>query len=286
MPKRVFIDEEDTSDTETDYLTCKKPKHKVTSVKAIIGKRHILDYYFIDALHYDYLNWKDCFPKGNVSLRKLIFDKSWDDFMSSVGEEKWFKYIETVLSGTMFVKNIVPHAELVFNAFNMVSLQDIKVVFIGQDPYPNTFKVNGIDVTSACGSSFSLPLNYKKKVQPSLNNIYKNAFNYGHMHMVPKSGCLASWILQGCFMINSALTTEHTVCGAHVKLWEIFTFNLIKYLNEKCDNLVFMVWGAHAHNVCKYVDPKKHLIVTSSHPSNQSCDKTFNGFEYGEFKDE
>jgi uracil-DNA glycosylase len=88
------------------------------------------------------------------------------------------------------------------------------------------------------------------------------------------------WLLQGCLMINSALTTIHTKIGAHQATWKDFTVDLIKYINAKCQNVVFLAWGKHAHTLCLHIDPSRHKIITSSHPSPMSVTNTMSGKSY------
>ncbi len=180
-------------------------------------------------------------------------------------------------------KTILPNAELCFNSFNVLSPGKIKVVFIGQDPYVDVEKINGKYVPQATGFAFSIPVSYPKN-PPSLVNIYKNMIEFGHLKKMPATGCLANWILQGCFMINAALTTIYGEKNAHSLIWKNFTDDLLKYLNDNFENLVFVVWGKFAHNICLNIDPNRHHIITSSHPSPLGFDKTFEGKTYGMVK--
>ena len=168
---------------------------------------------------------------------------------------------------------------MIFNAFNILSPQNIKVVIIGQDPYFNINKINGKNIPQAMGCSFSVPLNYPKP--PSLANIYKNLHNYGHVAEIPVTGNLSFWIIQGCLMINAAFTTIHGKANAHKDTWKEFTRDLIKYINSVCEKIVFMAWGKDAHMLCLNIDPTRHEIITSSHPSPFSAASEYSGLAYG-----
>jgi uracil-DNA glycosylase len=154
---------------------------------------------------------------------------------------------------------------------------------MGQDPYPGMNKVKGKMIPQATGISFSVPFNFPKP--ESLINIYHNLLNFGHIKKIPKSGNLIYWILQGCFMVNASLTTFLREKNVHRCIWRHFTDDLLDYLNKKLKNLVFMVWGKDAHVLCQKIDPKKHYIITSSHPSPLSYGKTFIGSSYGNHND-
>lgn len=254
---------------------CKEP---------IIGNRPMIDYIFADANNYSFKTWKDCFPDKKVNLRSLIFNSAWDDFFSLVEKKTYFKNMENIISSYLSRDNeiILPHAELVFNIFNILSPKQIKVVISGQDPYPEMNDINGKSIPQAMGFSFSVPLNYPKPY--SLKNIYDNLLKFGHIKNIPKSGCLSYWILQGCFMMNAAFTTFHAKKNVHRNLWKCFSDDLLSYINTKCKNIVFVVWGKDAHMLCQNIDPYRHHIITSSHPSPLGFQKTFTGFAYGQYK--
>lgn len=248
--------------------------------------QNLIKYIFPDANNYHFKSWKDCFPDGKVHLRSLVYNNNWDNFFDSIQKYSWYSEMEHKLS--MCLSNqeetILPHAELVFNSLNVLSPHKIKVIIIGQDPYPNVKNINNTLVPDATGNSFSAPLNSPKP--RSLGNIYHNLLRFGHIDKIPNSGCLSYWILQGCFMINATLTTYQGKYNVHRDIWKLFADHLINYINDQCHKIVFMVWGKDAHNLCKYVNPNSHYIITSSHPSPRSFDKTLNGFEYGKLKNE
>lgn len=290
-PRKKFMDEDEESDDDEIILTKKvidksgkSDKSDKSNILPIIGDRPITDYIFADVGDYSFKSWEQCFPDKKVTLRSLVFNPAWDEFFDMVEKKPYYKGMERILSDYLSKskETIVPHAELVFNAFNILSPNKIKVVIVGQDPYPGMNKINGKLIPQAMGFSFSVPLNYPKP--PSLENIYKNLLEFNHVVKMPTSGCLSSWILQGCFMINAAFTTFYTKKEAHKNTWKNFTDDLLEYINNKCKNVVFVVWGKSAHVLCKNIDPYKHHIITTSHPSPLGFDKTFSGTTYGKFK--
>ena len=95
---------------------------------------------------------------------------------------------------------------------------------------------------------------------------------------IPKSGNLNEWSQQGVFLLNSILTVEEGKPGSHKDLgWMQFTDKIIEILSEKKINIVFILWGAYAQSKIKLIDAKKHLIITSPHPSPLSAYKGFFG---------
>lgn len=272
---KIYI--EDSDDELDRKIKLKKNKlQKPGKIIPIFKPRLITNYLFAPLTKYDFKNWTECFP-DNVKIQNLIFNITWEEFFISQLSQQYFIEINNKLSEEVKrEKNkIYPRAELLFNALNVLNLENVKVVFIGQDPYIN--ETDG--VPEAMGLCFSVPYQYKKP--KSLSSIYNNLLEYKHIKRIPDNGCLAFWAMQGCLMLNTTLTVLPGKSNSHQKIWKTFTENLITYLNNNCENLVFLAWGANAHEICFNVDPKKHLIITSSHPSPMSFANTFNGYEYG-----
>lgn len=283
VPLNKFLDESEESDSVE--LPVKQIK-VLSRPKSVIGNRPLTDYLFVSNKTYNFLSWTDCFPNKMVSLRSLVFNPAWNDFFDSIEKKPYFKNMEKILSKYLTDKNrtIVPPAELVFNSFNVMSPKQINVVFIGQDPYPGILNIDGKNIPNAMGFSFSIPIGHPKS--ESLNNIYQNLKLFKHIKEIPEGGCLSTWVLQGCFMINASLTTIVGERNIHKNLWANFTNDLISYLSSKLSNTVFVVWGGPAHRLCKNICPKTHFLTTSSHPSPLSAHATLNGLVYGNIKNE
>lgn len=260
-----FRFEDEDESTEYDY----EPDVKLTRPDpSILLDRDPLDYLVVDMKNYNFQSWEDVFPT-HIDLLKLVFRREWREIIHSFSVKAYYPKLEEELN--KHKKNMVPPPELVFTAINICPIQKIRVLIIGQDPYVQPFQ--------AMGLSFSVPVNLQKP--PSLNTIYQNLFDHGHFKSIPKSGSLAGWALQGCLMLNTALTTELRNCNAHKSLWREFTEDLIRAVSEKCDSIVVLAWGKEAHELCfKCIDVSKHRIITSSHPSPKACDKPLNGYKY------
>lgn len=166
-------------------------------------------------------------------------------------------------------KTIFPRKELVFRAF-MTDLNDVKVVILGQDPYHTPGAAEGL--------AFSVP--NSQPIPPSLINIYKEIDDdIGH-HNNP-TGHLKNWQDQGVLLLNTVLTVEAHKAGSHRgKGWEIFTTEVIKYLNENREHLVFLLWGRDARNKKALIDTSKHLVLEAPHPSPLSAYSGFFGCKH------
>ena len=139
----------------------------------------------------------------------------------------------------------------------------MKVVIIGQDPYH--------EPGQAMGLSFSVPDGVP--LPPSLQNIYKEiAADLGAP--VCQSGDLTRWAEQGVLLLNATLTVRAHVANSHQRLgWGIFTDAAIKALSDGRENLVFMLWGGFARSKKALIDPRRHCILESVHPSPLSANR-------------
>jgi len=219
--------------------------------------------------NYPYLKWGQYF-KNIVKLDQLPLNRDWYQIFKDEFKKDYVnrieKYFARCLNKTDGKIEIFPYPELVFNAFNATFLDDLKVVIVGQDPYP---KFATGEVPQAMGLSFSVPVDVT--VPSSLQNIYKNLEKFGHLIEKPKHGNLISWSYQGCLMLNTALTVQKGIKNSHKKFWTPFTKFLIKYLSKNFDNLVFVLWGGPAvDNLLEHIDKKRHKVTISSHPSGFS----------------
>ena len=155
----------------------------------------------------------------------------------------------------------------IFNAFNLTPLTNVKVVIVGQDPYHGKGQANGL--------SFSVEDFIK--IPPSLQNIYKELFTDLRLTS-PQSGNLRNWAKQGVLLLNSSLTVEKGLPGSHQgKGWEVFTSEVLKIINIKKNNIVFILWGKKAQEKGEFLDRNRHLVIESTHPSPFSAHNGFFG---------
>lgn len=168
---------------------------------------------------------------------------------------------------------ILPYPNYIFNAFKLTQYDNVKVVFIGQDPYHGVNVCKSKDgneyfVPQATGACFSIPVGVK--IPSSLKNIFDNQIKFNHIKKQPNHGNLEEWAKQGCLLLNTALTVRYSEAGCHAKIWSWFTDAIIKHLSEKKNNIVFVLWGKHALEKRQLIDETKHKTVISSHPSGLS----------------
>ena len=188
-------------------------------------------------------------------------DNSWNELFDNIDFSKINDNIEKELDIFGDDYEFYPPKELVFNAFCKTSDQNLKVVILGQDPY--------INKNQAMGLSFSVPEG--EKLPPSLKNIYKKLNN-------KTSGDLTSWANQGVLLLNTSLSVRAGKSNCHSKIWKNVTDYMIKYISDKFDNIVFILWGRNALDKKKLIDESKHNLLISSHPSPLSYSKTLGSY--------
>jgi len=156
---------------------------------------------------------------------------------------------------------IFPKEEIRFLAFDLCSFEDIKVCILGQDPYHKKGQ--------AMGLSFSVPDNIK--IPPSLVNIFKEL--HQDLGIQKDSGNLTSWAKQGVLLLNSSLSVRESSANSHSELWKDFTDDIIQYISDEREGIIFILWGANAKSKKKFIDENKHYILESNHPSPLSANR-------------
>ncbi len=184
------------------------------------------------------------------------------DFLASSKRVELDEFLDKEYS----YKCIYPLKENIFQALEYCSLEQTKVVILGQDPYHGEGQAHGL--------SFSVPKGIK--IPPSLRNIFKELHSDLGIE-IPNHGDLSSWSKQGVLLLNNVLTVEKAKAGTHQKKgWEIFTAELIKLLSHQ-KNIAFLLWGSPAQKKAQQVSESQHLILKSVHPSPLSSYRGFFG---------
>lgn len=235
--------------------------------------------------NYNVKNWTEKYPDYAVKLENLKIHPSWCEFTTCpVFIEKLKvidEYLSYCLTKTNGKVNIYPYPDLIFNALNTTPLEDIKVVILGQDPYIKAENHDDKMIPQAMGLSFSVPKGIT--IPPSLENINKNLLRFGHIHKKPSHGNLSFWSHQGVFMLNTALSVQEGCSNSHENKWTEITDELIKFISDRTENVVFMLWGGPALKKKHLIDQNKHKITASSHPSPLSYKNTLQ--QYKSFED-
>ena len=183
--------------------------------------------------------------------------KTWDNFFEIVKKKDYWQSLESFWNEQYSTKTIYPPRELIFNAFKLTPLSEIKVVIIGQDPYH--------EKGQAMGLAFSVPNSCK--IPPSLINIFKE-IEYEFDKPVMKLGDLTYLTKQGVFLINTILTVEEGKPMSHkIKEYSYFMRDLLGFFEKLDQPIVFMLWGGNAQKYESLITNPNHLIIKRTHPS-------------------
>ena len=163
-------------------------------------------------------------------------EQSWKQQLQEEFDKPYFDKLVTFVKDEYKRAHVLPLGHQIFHIFNSCPFEKVKVVILGQDPYPNPGQYYGV--------CFSVPDGVA--IPGSLSNIFKEI----HQDLgkpIPTSGNLDRWVAQGVFPLNSVLTVRAHETGSHRNMgWEIFTDAVIRKLSEKRENLIFMLWGSYA----------------------------------------
>ena len=195
---------------------------------------------------------------------------SWLELLEDVFEEDYMGDLRHFLrKEKREKKQIYPPGKNIFAALNSTSVEEVRVVIIGQDPYHGPGQAHGLCFSVQAG----VP------PPPSLLNILSEvARDLGLQEFSKVNGDLSGWAQQGVLLLNSTLTVERGRAGSHQgKGWETFTDRVIERLGRAREHLVFMLWGGYAQKKGEFLDRKKHLVLTAPHPSPLSAHRGFWG---------
>lgn len=198
---------------------------------------------------------------GDGSMR--IFKNDWEQYLTEEMQKPYYRELRQFLINQYRTVQVFPGMYDIFNALHYTSYADTKVLILGQDPYHEPGQAHGLSFSVNDGVPFP----------PSLQNIFKEISDDLGTPM-PQSGDLTRWAEQGVLLLNATLTVRaHQAASHQRKGWETFTDAAIKALNAGRDNLVFILWGGYARSKASLIDPSRHLVLQSVHPSPLSANR-------------
>ena len=198
----------------------------------------------------------------------------WEEIVPLMQQGMHKKLVQRAYEGLSAKHKIFPARENVFAAMRQTSLGATRVVIIGQDPYINEHPTLGPEAHGLCFS-----VRKGMPVPPSLRNIFKevNRSLYGGQQVSTETD-LTRWATQGVLLLNASLTVVAKKSSSHNHIgWHTLTDNIIETISKEKTAIVFMLWGAFAQRKSALIDKKKHLILTTSHPSPLSAHRGFLG---------
>ena len=194
----------------------------------------------------------------------------WHDALRDEFKKPYYKELYEKVNQEYRSRKIFPASKDIFNAFHLTSLEKVKVVILGQDPYHGDGQAHGLCFSVQRGVA----------PPPSLVNIYKEL----HADLgfeIPNHGCLTQWAEQGVLLLNTVLTVRAHAALSHRGIgWEYFTDAVIQVLNEQDRPIVFLLWGAPAGQKAVMLNNPKHLILKAPHPSPLAAHRGFFGCKH------
>lgn len=177
-------------------------------------------------------------------------DNSWNDFSTS--NKNLLEKIDNILLN----EKRDYHPKNVYRVFEDIKPENVKVIIVGQDPYP--------DINKATGRAFET--NPDIKIKDSMKNILKELKN--DLNIDRPNGYLQDWSDQGVLLLNRCLTYTEKSGHLNEGIWDDFFINIIRYLHDlKKGKIVYILWGKKAQTAlkkCKLDDP---VTLISGHPS-------------------
>ncbi|HMJ75855.1 MAG TPA: uracil-DNA glycosylase [Iamia sp.] len=191
----------------------------------------------------------------------------WNPVLRAELEQPYFADLRSFVDGERRQHQVFPPAEDVFSALHLTPYADVKVLILGQDPYHGPGQAHGLCFSVRPGV----------EVPPSLVNIYKELESDLGLPR-PGHGNLDAWARQGVLLLNATLTVRARQAASHQgKGWETFTDAVIRAVDAKPERVVFILWGSSARRKKVLVDPSKHVVIESPHPSPLSAHRGFLG---------
>ncbi len=193
-------------------------------------------------------------------------EPSWYELLKDEFEKDYFKSLVQFVKQEYRTHTCLPKGPDIFNAMKYTPFDQVKVVIMGQDPYPTPGHAHGL--------CFSVQ-EHVRPLPPSLINIFRE-IQEDLGQAFPENGSLIRWAKQGVLLLNAVLTVRAWQPRSHQgKGWEIFTNQIIKKISANKENVVFLLWGSDAKRKKALIDTDKHLVLESGHPSPLSANRGY-----------
>lgn len=184
---------------------------------------------------------------------------SWHGLFTAGYSRAEFDQLSATVAARYAAGPVMPPAGQVFRALELVRPEDVKVVIIGQDPYPTPGNAHGLSFSVSPGV----------KIPRSLQTIFAELARTTPGWDKPAHGTLEAWAKQGVLLLNAVLTVDAGAPLSHAGLgWEAFTAAVLRHAQAKAPFVVFLLWGGKAAAIADpVIDGSKHAVIRGSHPS-------------------
>ena len=189
----------------------------------------------------------------------MTIDEYFGDWMKVLDRNETMKIMGWLR--TVNKETLCPNIKDVFKAFKLCPYNKCRVIFVGQDPYPQRGVAQGV----LFGNSSNTPEN---KLSPSLQVIKESVINFEIPHnLITFDPTLESWAKQGILMLNSALTTEVGKVGIHTLKWRPFIGSFLKNMSEKNPGIIYVFFGSQAKSLNTYINNNNNYKLFIEHPA-------------------
>ena len=204
------------------------------------------------------------------------FGNKWDELLKDEFKKDYYLKLREFLKQEYATQTVYPSMFDIYNSLKFTDYDDVKIVILGQDPYHGEGEAHGLAFSVKQGIA----------IPPSLQNIYKELHNSLGCY-IPNNGYLKKWADQGVLLLNTSLTVRKDMANSHRgKGWETFTDQVIKLLNKREKQVIFMLWGKNAKEKSWLIDRTRHAVLTAAHPSPLSASRGFFGCNHFAFANE
>lgn len=203
-------------------------------------------------------------------MNKEMLGESWYPVMLPELQKDYFETLKEELRKEYFEYKVCPEPQNIFKAFQLTPFENVKVVMVGQDPYPYNDDANGLAFSS---NNTITPFSLRVIFRELDRDVLKTQTFTEYRKLIPNND-LTPWAKQGVFLINTVLTVRGGQANSHSKLgWQEFTHKVINNLWMNPAPKVFMAWGSEAQNVFKDLvedesSGDSHLLLETGHPAS------------------
>jgi len=196
-------------------------------------------------------------------VMKNLFGIGWYNAMRTYLQSQDFANLGYLLMAERKQKRVYPEQKDVFKAFQLTPYEKVKVVFLGLDPY--------IRKDQATGLSFGVDIDKTdRKIPPSLKIIIKELESDLDTLCLDFDYSLEGWAKQGVLMLNTSLTVQDGQTNSHLHMWKPFTLEVIDAINDKNDDVIFILLGKTAQSYEKHLDPESTRVIKAPHPAAEA----------------
>ena len=193
-----------------------------------------------------------------LKIYEKLKESGWGDKLKTfILSNDFNSILNTLLLEVQQDKRFTPTLKQVFRAFECCNLKDLKVLILGQDPYPQPYVADGISFS--CSNT--------GKPEASLRYMFRGVKKTFFLEDYSNDPDLSRWSKQGVLLLNSALTTNINKIGTHYELWNPFLSFLFDYLSINNPDVIYVFLGKKAQEWINYIPEDSDRII-ASHPAS------------------